>query len=165
MQNGTIVTNAALAGIGVLPQIAIVCAMAVIVVMMVLQHRIRMKSLREHHLATHPSLSNDEFLQQIKVPVGLVTIATGVRQSVARAMGVPVESVYPSDTLEYICQFGFDNMDFVEIVVEIEQTLGVPFVDSFWDPLFPANKTLNDVHLGDLTKVIAANWTALSAGI
>lgn len=78
-------------------------------------------------------------------------------------MGVPAQTLYPSDHLEYICQFGFDNLDIFDIDVYVGKNLHVHLPSSFWKPLFPVKREASEVSLGELVRFVAQNWESLSS--
>lgn len=124
----------------------------------------RLRNLRRKHFETHPNLSAEDFIRQINIPSERAEVALGVRQGVARAMRVPPATVYPSDDWEYICQFGFDNMDFLDVFFPIEKVLRVPKRGWIWKFVSPTWPAPNHSSLGDLVRLITENWDFLSAG-
>ncbi len=43
----------------------------------------------------------------------------------ARAAGVPPDSIHPSDSVESLCALGLDGVDLIEVIIELEKELGV----------------------------------------
>jgi acyl carrier protein len=85
----------------------------------------RIRRLRRKHVKTHPCLSSEEFIRQGDFPREHETIALGVREGVANAMGVATETVYPADRLDYVVQFAFDNIDLLDLKLFIGEALQV----------------------------------------
>lgn len=123
----------------------------------------RLKRLRADHVQTHPPMPGEKFSELAGVQADRGHVAAGFRNGVAEAMGVAPETVYPSDRLDYVMQFSFDNMDFCDISIFAGKALNVRIPDSFWKPLFPAKRKPRDVSLGELARFAAENWDSLSA--
>ncbi len=87
------------------------------------RERRRQQRLRLHHMGTHRPISDSEFIKTIGITASEGVAVARIRQALAGAMGVPAETLHPDDELEYISTFGFDNMDFVELVLAIEEAL------------------------------------------
>ena len=137
---------------------------AFLVVTLVLSQLPKLRRLRREHLRTHGKLTDDEFLLRAGIPEATRQTGLRVREAVARTMGVPPGTLHPSDSIAYALQFGFDGNDFVEIVMEIEDTLGVTITDKFWDPLVSGSdgpEWQENVCLADLARFVAQNEASL----
>lgn len=109
-----------------------VCAVVVAVLILSfwgiwLSDRERVRRLVHEHLRTHRDMSDGEFVRETGINAAESTGAIHVRCAIAEAMGVPPLTVHPLEKLEYIAQFGFDGMDFIEIEMYIEKKLGKRF--------------------------------------
>ncbi len=136
--------------------------LAVLWIVSVRLDRPRIRRLRETHIQTHPNLSDEDFIRQIQVLGERADVALGVRKGVATAMGVPAVTLYPSDHLEYIVQFGFDNMSLLEINLSIAKTLNIRMYMSFWEPLYSTKREFCELSVGELARFVAEHWESLS---
>jgi len=72
-----------------------------------------------------PRMTSEQFLVGITVTEAEKSVILGVRAGVAGATGLMPEALYPYDSFEELLQLGFDGMDFIEILVGIEEAMNV----------------------------------------
>ena len=135
--------------------------MALLVAVGVFRECGRVRRCQREHLETHAPLSDDHFLVTTGAPPEGAEFAIVVRKGVAKAMGIPPATLHPTDTIEYICGFSYDGMDFLEITMNIESVLGMHTPNEFWKPFFRKRKVATEPSLGDLARVAAENLGSL----
>jgi acyl carrier protein len=59
--------------------------------------------------------------------------------------------------MEYICQFGFDNHDILEVLISVEKALHIRMPGRSWGRLFSSGTTADMVTLGDMVRFLAQN--------
>jgi acyl carrier protein len=116
----------------------------------------RLRRLRAQHIVSHCELSDVDFVSSFGAPREQWEIAVGIRTAIGKTMGVPPATIHPRDSLHYIMTFGFDNMDFIELVVEMEDVLGARLSDDIMKQF-----KLESQCVADLVRFVAANWESL----
>jgi acyl carrier protein len=120
--------------------------------------------LRREHLGSHQEISAGDFLQEARIPPDKGLAGLAVREAVAKTMGVPSSTVHPADSLEYVGHFEFDGMDFIELVMMIEDEIGVSIPDSFWEPLLATGSNADKWTVGQIACFVAENRESLRPG-
>jgi hypothetical protein len=138
---------------------AIVLALLAVLVLPVENRRIR--RVRAQHLASHPPRTDDEYCRESGVAPEDASFALDVRSGFARLMGIPSNTVYPSDTLEYAVSFGWDNSCFLEVEMVLGLELGARFPKKFWDPLFASTDKPLLLSIREMTAYIIDNRSKL----
>jgi hypothetical protein len=140
----------------------VVGGLGAIVAITYLLDRPRLRRLRREHLQSHPPISEEEFIRLAGVRPDRGNVAIGVRNGAAEIMHVPPETIYPSDSLEYI--FMMTSMDgFLDLSLFAGKALGIRFPNSFWKPLFPVMRNPRDVLLSEVARFGADNWDTMLA--
>jgi len=87
-------------------------------------------------------MSTEEFLDSVGVESRWHGLCLAIREQMARQGRVPVEVIYPSDSMKFLCSLTFDGFDTVEIVMEIEDTLNISIPGDIAEKLpFPFDST------------------------
>ena len=119
-----------------------IATVAAILVGVIMRERRRVQRVREEHARSHRDISDAEFVQLIGASGVDAEVAMKVRRGIAAAMGVSPLTVHPSDSLAYVTSSNFDNMDFVEIVMHLEEMLAIRIADETAEKVF-AQPALN----------------------
>ena len=113
---------------------------------------------RRKHLQAREPVSDEMFLAEVAAPQELRGMCLALRTALARAMGVPAQTVYASDTFDYITRFGLDGMDVIDIVFAIEKTMSVHFDRKQLDMAFAQKSPPASLSVAEFARYCAENW-------
>ena len=134
---------------------------ALLFVAMIFRERGRFRQRLREYLGTHPPMPEDEFLARSGIPAEGSRVALLVRKGVAEAMGIPPANLHPTDSLQYLCGFGFGDVDFADILFLVGKALGVRVSVKSWKALFADARKADLITLGDLARFVDGNWGGL----
>jgi acyl carrier protein len=97
---------------------------------------------RRREVAARPHMGTEEFLASIGVVPGHEGVYVAMREAMAGQAKVPVETIYPNDTIEFLYSLTFDGFDTVEIVIALENQLSIYIPDETAEKIpFPHDST------------------------
>lgn len=97
---------------------------------------IRARERREKHVRGRTELSDAAFVAQMGIVFAHRDAYLAVRRAMAKAAGVPPETIHPDDQMEHLCSLGFDGIDTIEIIMELENELRASFRDDACEEAF-----------------------------
>jgi hypothetical protein len=124
-------------------------------------YRRHSKRWRSTHLSNHPPMSDADFLKAMAISDDLAQRCLGLRQAAGNLAGVPRETIYPTDSLEYILSSGWDNHDLIELVMAVEQYFKSRIDRGTFDAVLVAalkDRKISAMMLNEYFEVLLLNW-------
>ncbi len=91
---------------------------------------------RRQHVTAAKGLDDEAFVEQMGVPVEQRAYCLAIRRAMARAAGVPTETIHPDIPMTSLCRLGFDGIDLTEVVMEIESEFNVHIGDHLAEDVY-----------------------------
>jgi hypothetical protein len=110
------------AGLGTELIVAGVIMAVLLLLMLLVKHDLRR---RRQAAARRPAVSMDEFIDGVDAGPAYDALCVAVRQESASQTEIPVEAIYPSDTIEFLESFAGGRFDTACIIQAIEKGLGI----------------------------------------
>ena len=101
--------------------VLISCAGAVFVIFVITKRLLIKKRIR-NYLTTHSISPDKDFLAGLKVTSKQYDMCLAIRRVAAKTLEVPSETLYPSDSMDYLEKLGFDIHSFI---LELESVLSL----------------------------------------
>lgn len=125
----------------------------------------RVSTRRKKHKATHPSMSNTDFLGKLNVEDRHHEMCLDIRKAVAQVIKVPIETVRPSESDVHLAELG---LTFEDLMLALE-TMGpydIDFVAAHKLAFGDKNKDLSFYGntLGDLIRFILDHLEIFNEG-
>ena len=134
------------------PLILLPGLVAVVVVIIL---RFRNKKHIRTHIESHSVLTDEDFLEALKVAREQQPLAVATRNAAAAVTKVPPETLHPSDTMTYMKSLGFDISSFI-IELESFASINVDY-ESFWAATVSNRDFVEPTTLSDLTHYFLSN--------
>ena len=112
------------------------------------------------HAAGHPPMADAEYLAELDLPETKQDLCLAFRLAMADAAGVPPETVYPSDSMAHLCELGLDGIDTVEILIGLEDRLGVTISDREAEKILADHPGL-EMAFGDWVRCFVEDWDTI----
>ena len=143
-------------------------AVALIVLRFLVWLGIQKRRIRERireHISGHPSMPQEQYLGGSQLVGKAGEAAVRLRGVMADLLGVPVDTIHPPDTLEYLCSLsvvGFDDFDFTAM---IERLVGKPRVAEgkvAFGRAFADCEDVRHMTFAEFSRRVVDNWPELA---
>ena len=133
--------------------------MAIVFLIPFAQMRLKRRSNRNRHIQSHPPMSDADFLAALALPDPDADTCLRLRKATAKALSVPIETLYPADAMLDLMQLGLDNAGWVEFMLAIEWEFEVGIDgEVFAQLLAPGLDSLEGVTFGDYVTCCVQHW-------
>jgi len=108
-------------------------ALIVFVIRPTRRRRRRITAARSH-------VSAEQFLDLVALGSRYDGLCLAVRKAMAEQTKIPVEFIYPNDSMEFLCSLTYDGYDTVEIAMTLEDELKISIPDKIAEKMdFPCD--------------------------
>ena len=114
----------------------------------------RERFLQRRHVANHPPCPDAEFLGKMGVQGEDAERSRASRNAMAKAAGVPADTIYSEQPVELLFALGYDGLDILDFVTAVEAELGV----SVRDGAFGKKDLEGLATFADLVRLFLRNW-------